>query len=80
MFKAIKTPKRRQWRRSGVFIVNFKHITDHWNSKLLQIFIVSFFNILENLQDNQQKNFLSGIFSTFKSKLQRIHAALINVF
>ena len=24
---AIKTPKRRQWRRSGVFIVNFGHIS-----------------------------------------------------
>ena len=23
----IKTPERRQWRRSGVFIVNFEHIT-----------------------------------------------------
>ena len=23
----IKTPNRRQWRRSGVFIVNFKHIS-----------------------------------------------------
>ena len=23
----IKTPKRRQWRRSGVFIVNFEHIS-----------------------------------------------------
>ena len=22
----IKTPERRQWRRSGVFIVNFEHI------------------------------------------------------
>ena len=25
--KTIKTPKRRQWRRSDVFIVNFKHIS-----------------------------------------------------
>ena len=23
----IKTPERRQWRRYGVFIVNFEHIT-----------------------------------------------------
>ena len=23
----IKTPERRQWRRSGVFIVNFEHIS-----------------------------------------------------
>ena len=23
----IKTPKRRQWRRFGVFIVNFEHIS-----------------------------------------------------
>ena len=25
----IKTPKRRHWRRSGVFIVNFEHISHH---------------------------------------------------
>ena len=24
----MKTPERRQWRRSGVFIVNFEHILD----------------------------------------------------
>ena len=23
----VKTPERRQWRRSGVFIVNFEHFT-----------------------------------------------------
>ena len=28
MFKVnIKTPERRHWRRSGVFIVNFEHIS-----------------------------------------------------
>ena len=28
MFKlTIKTPERRQWRLSGVFIVNFEHIS-----------------------------------------------------
>ena len=26
---AIKTPERRYWRRSGVFIVNFEHISHH---------------------------------------------------
>ena len=25
----IKTPERRQWRRSGIFIVNFEHISHH---------------------------------------------------
>ena len=25
----IKTPEQRQWRRSGVFIVNFEHISHH---------------------------------------------------
>ena len=30
----IKTPERRYWRHSGVFIVNFKHISD-----LLQVFL-----------------------------------------
>ena len=26
----IRTPERRQWRSSGVFIVNFEHIS-HWS-------------------------------------------------
>ena len=26
--KLTKTPERRQWRRSGIFIVNFEHISD----------------------------------------------------
>ena len=26
----IKTPDRRQWRRSGVFIVNFEHVIAGW--------------------------------------------------
>ena len=30
----IKTPERRQWRRSGVFIVNFEHI-----SQLIIVFL-----------------------------------------
>ena len=32
---AIKTPERRQWRRSGVFIVNFEHI-----SRLVLVFLL----------------------------------------
>ena len=35
----IKTPKRRQWRCSGVFIVNFEHISHFF---LLFLFIVGF--------------------------------------
>ena len=31
----IKTPERRQWRRSGVFIVNFEHI-----SQLVLVFLL----------------------------------------
>ena len=31
----IKTPERRHWRRSGVVIVNFEHI-----SQLVQVFLV----------------------------------------
>ena len=31
----IKTPERRQWRRSGVFIVNFEHI-----SQLFLVFLL----------------------------------------
>ena len=31
----IKTPKRRQWRRSGVFLVNFKHISHFFLVSLL---------------------------------------------
>ena len=33
----IKTPERRQWRRSGVFIVNFEHI---W--RRFDVFIANF--------------------------------------
>ena len=35
---------------------------------------LSFFNISEELQEYQQKNYISDIFATFKSKLQVIHA------
>ena len=41
MFKlTIKTPERRQWRLSGVFIVNFEHI-----SHLVLVFILLTLNI-----------------------------------
>ena len=36
----IKTPERRQWRRSGVFIVNFKH-----TSQLVLEFLLSTLNM-----------------------------------
>ena len=36
----IKTPERRQWRRSGIFIGNFEHI-----SHLVLVFIVLILNI-----------------------------------
>ena len=43
----IKTPERRQWHRSGVFIVNFKHI-----SHLLLVFsIVDFEQVNVNWVD-----------------------------
>ena len=68
--------------------------TDHWNSKLSTNIQCekknhSAFLIFQNLQRNQQKNYISDIFWTFKSKLQIIHAVtyihcffltLINVF
>ena len=31
----IKTPERRQWGRSGVFVVNFEHISDPYQVFLL---------------------------------------------
>ena len=37
----IKTPERRQWRHSGVFIVNFEHI-----SHLVLVFLPSTLNML----------------------------------
>ena len=37
----IKTPEQRQWRRSGVFIVNFEHI--QWRRS--GVFIVNFEHI-----------------------------------
>ena len=30
----IKTPERRQWRRSGVFTVNFEHVIAGWELSL----------------------------------------------
>ena len=36
----IKTPHRRQWRRSGVFIVNFEHI-----SHLVLVFLLLTLNM-----------------------------------
>ena len=36
----IKTPKRRQWRRSGVFIVNFEHV-----SHLVLVFLLLTLNM-----------------------------------
>ena len=36
----IKTPERRQWRRSGVFIVNFEHI-----SHLVLVFLLLILNM-----------------------------------
>ena len=32
---AIKIPERRQWRRSGIFIVNFEHISHY-----VQVFLL----------------------------------------
>ena len=37
----IKTPERRQWRRSGVFIVNFEHI-----SHLVLVFLYNFEHLI----------------------------------
>ena len=31
----LKTPERRQWRGSGVFIVNFEHVNADWVEKTL---------------------------------------------
>ena len=38
----IKTPERHYWRRSGVFIVNFEHISHHFFS----ISIVNFEHVI----------------------------------
>ena len=47
--------------------------TDHYDSKLAKVVqfekkITEFFNISENLQENHPKNYISGIFWTFKCK------------
>ena len=36
----VKIPERQQWRRSGVFIVNFEHI-----SQLILVFLLLLMNI-----------------------------------
>ena len=33
----IKIPERRQWRRSGIFIVNFEHIIASWDVAFVSI-------------------------------------------
>ena len=40
MYKVNKKPERRQWRRSGVFIVNFVHI-----SHLVLVFLLLTLNM-----------------------------------
>ena len=45
----IKTPQRRQWRRSGVFIVNFEHI-----SHLLLVFLLLTLNIKFPAENDSQ--------------------------
>ena len=44
----LKTPKRRQWRRFGVFIVNFEHISHLCSS----VSIVNFKYQLRNIHRN----------------------------
>lgn len=42
--------------------------TDHWNSRLsktIQVEKTTFFNISENLQENQQKYYISGYLHNF---------------
>ena len=41
----IKTPERRQWSRSGVFIVNFEHVNVDWERNLLCAATNSFLEI-----------------------------------
>ena len=45
----MKTPERRHWRRSGVYVVNFEHI-----SHLVLVFLLSTLNLVitgwENLR------------------------------
>ena len=43
--------------------------------QIISIKTISFCNILETLPEYQQKNYISGIFWAFKSKLQIIHVA-----
>ena len=59
----IKTPERRQWRLSGVFIVNFKHILH-----LVLVFIVNFEQVntgWDNVIPWQNKN-VQGIYTARK--------------
>ena len=42
----IKTPKRRHWRRSGVFIVNFEHISHPFSSVSI-VMVTTSWKILE---------------------------------
>ena len=38
----VKTPERRHWHRSGVFIVNFEHVIAGWGAYCSGVSIVDF--------------------------------------
>ena len=73
----IKTPERRHWRRSGVFIVNFEHILHlflvflllHWTNKCyLGNFLVIEYNlpqVLESLLMKEHGIFLLWLWLVF---------------
>ena len=50
----IKTAERRQWRRSGVFIINFEHISQH-------VLVVLFFNFAHVIADWSERKTLVSV-------------------
>ena len=45
----IKTPEQRQWRRSGVFVVNFEHISH----RVLSVSVVNFEHVIAGWEPPQ---------------------------
>ena len=59
---AIKTRKRRQWRRSGVFVVLFKHIVLEFTT-YSRVFIVNFEQVNAGWEVCREKKCLEKVFA-----------------
>ena len=73
----IKIPERCHWRRSGIFIVNFEHI-----SHLVLVFLLLTLNMLLPAGEllNIQPKISGGILLTLRLHIQIIHKKELSLF